>query len=43
MAGLHLGRLSVYDVYGSRAIDEMAQALAAMPGATVRRVEDYDC
>jgi hypothetical protein len=43
MAGLHVGRLSVFDVYGSRAIDELAAALAAMPGATVRRVEDYDC
>jgi hypothetical protein len=43
MAGLHLGRLSVYDFYGSRVIDEAAAALAQMPGVTVRRVEDHDC
>lgn len=43
MAGLHLGRLSVYDLYGSRAVEEAAAALAGMPGVTVRREEDYDC
>lgn len=43
MAGLHLGRLSVYDFYGSRAIDDAAAALARMRGVAVRRVEDYDC
>ncbi|MBX3532117.1 MAG: hypothetical protein KF849_16040 [Rhizobiaceae bacterium] len=43
MAGLHLGRLSIYDFFGSRAIAEAADALAQMTGVTVKRVEDYDC
>jgi hypothetical protein len=43
MAGLHLGRLSVYDVHGSVAIDEAAAALAEIRGVVVNRVEDYDC
>lgn len=43
LCGLHAGRLSVYDAYGSGAIAEAAAVLAGLPGVRVNLVEDYDC